>query len=383
MSTRLKVAIVGCGKIADAHAMQIQRIAGCEIVGVCDREPLMAKQLCERFRAGVYFSQPEELLDRVQPDVVHVTTPPASHFELARLCLNRGCNVYVEKPFTLNADEALDLIQLAESRRCKITVGHNDQFSHVARRLRKLVSDGYLGDSIIHMESHYGYDLGDAAYARALLGDKGHWVRKLPGKLLQNVISHGVARIAEFLTGDNLQIMTHCFTSPLLKGIGENEIADELRVVISEASRTTAYFTFSSQVRPSVHEFRIYGSKNGLILDQDHDILLKLRGKKYKSFADKFIPPLQFARQHLDAAFSNMRLFLARDFHTDSGMKYLFEAFYESIRQNTPVPITYREILLTARIMDAIFEQMNVGCRELTMHPVEAGRQIAPESLAG
>ena len=42
----LKVAIVGCGKIADAHASQIQRILeGCEIVGVCDREPLMARQL--------------------------------------------------------------------------------------------------------------------------------------------------------------------------------------------------------------------------------------------------------------------------------------------------------------------------------------------------
>ena len=45
----LKVAIVGCGKIADAHALALQRIRGCEIVGVCDREPLMARQLYERF----------------------------------------------------------------------------------------------------------------------------------------------------------------------------------------------------------------------------------------------------------------------------------------------------------------------------------------------
>ena len=45
----LKVAIVGCGKIADAHASQIHRIKGCEIVGVCDKEPLMARQLYERF----------------------------------------------------------------------------------------------------------------------------------------------------------------------------------------------------------------------------------------------------------------------------------------------------------------------------------------------
>jgi len=358
MNRLLKVAIIGCGKIADAHATQIQRIADCEIVGVCDREPLMARQLCERFQAGAYFSEPGELLDRVKPDVVHITTPPASHFDLARLCLNRGCHVYVEKPFTLHAEDAHKLIQLAESRDCKVTVGHNEQFSHVARRLRRLVSDGYLGDSIVHMESHYGYDLGDAAYARALLGDKGHWVRKLPGKLLHNVISHGIARIAEFLAGDNLQIVTQCFTSPLLKSIGESEIVDELRVIISESNRTTAYFTFSSQMRPSIHDFRIYGLKNGLILDQDHDILIRLRGTKYKSYADKFIPPVQLARQYLNSTITNIRFFLNRDFHMDSGMKYLIEAFYASICQDTSLPIPYREILRTATIMDAIFKQL-------------------------
>ena len=53
-----------------------------------------------------------------------------------------------------------------------------------------------------------------------------------------------------------------------------------------------------------------------------------------------------------------MRLFLARDFHPKSGMKYLIEQFYRSIVENGPPPIPYREILLTARIMDCIFEQL-------------------------
>ena len=76
-------------------------------------------------------------------------------------------------------------------------------------------------------------------------------------------------------------------------------------------------------MRPSLHEFRIYGSKNGLILDQNHEILLQLRGAKFKSYADNFIPPVLFAKQHLGNLLGNMRLFLARDFHMDSGMKYL------------------------------------------------------------
>jgi len=354
----LKVGIVGCGKIADAHASQILRVGGCEIVGVCDREPLMAQQLYERFPVKRYFTDLVELLAHTRPDVIHITTPPESHFELARLCLEHQCHVYVEKPFTLDARQAQQLVDLAEEKRLKLTVGHNCQFSHAARRLRALVAGGYLGGQPVHMESHYCYDLSDVAYARALLGDKLHWVRRLPGKLLQNIISHGIARIAEFLTGDDIRIRAHGFTSPLLKGIGENEIVDELRVIISDSERTTAYFTFSSQMRPSVHEFRIYGPKNGLVLDQDHEIVLRLRGAKFKSYADYFIPPVLFAKQHLRGMLRNARLFLIRDFHMDAGMKILIESFYRSIREDAPVPISYREILLTTRIMDIIFDQL-------------------------
>jgi len=141
--------------------------------------------------------------------------------------------------------------------------------------------------------------------------------------------------------------------------MGEREIVDELRVIICEEERTTAYFTFSSQMRPSIHQFRVYGPKNGLILDQDQETLIKLRGGRFKSYGEKFIPPVIFAEQHLGNLITNVRTFLARDFHAMSGMKYLIESFYRSIVQGTPVPIPYREILLTARIMDAIFEQLH------------------------
>ena len=53
------------------------------------------------------------------------------------------------------------------------------------------------------MESYYCYEMAATGYSGALLDDKGHWVRKLPGKLLHNIISHGVARIAEFLTSES------------------------------------------------------------------------------------------------------------------------------------------------------------------------------------
>ena len=86
----LKVAIIGCGKIADAHAAQVQRIKNCEIVAACDREELMAKQLCERFPIKAWFTDVGEMLEKARPDVVHITTPPQGHFPLGKQCLEHG-----------------------------------------------------------------------------------------------------------------------------------------------------------------------------------------------------------------------------------------------------------------------------------------------------
>jgi predicted dehydrogenase len=371
----LKIAIVGCGKIADAHAAQIHRIAGCKLVAVCDREELMARQLSERLRLGRYYSDVTELLDTAKPDVVHITTPPQSHFDLARQCLLRDRHVYVEKPFTLNTSEAETLIGLAQKKGLRITAGHNDQFHHAARRMRQLVKEGYLGGAPVHMESYYGYELGEnSSYAKALLADKEHWVRKLPGQLLHNVISHGIARVAEFLAGDNVQVIAHGFSSPLLRKLGENELVDELRVIISDEHGTTAYFTFSSQMRPSLHQFRIFGPRNGLVIDQDDETLIRLRGSRLKSYAEHFLAPLALAKQYVGNSSRNVRTFLANDFHNKASLKYLVEGFYRSISENAPLPLSYREILLTSRIMDAIFDQ--IRGKRLALNGTEAPKLV-------
>jgi predicted dehydrogenase len=354
----LNVGIVGCGKIADDHAEQIQRIKDCQIVGVCDREPLMARQLYQRFPIQQYFHNLSDLLREGKPDVVHVTTPPQSHFSVAKACLEAGCHVYVEKPFTIYEHEALELLAFANARGLKVTAGHDDQFRHSARRMRELIQSGYLGGAPVHMESYHCYELSRAGYASALMSDKNYWVRKLPGGLLHNIISHGIARIAEHLTSDNPVVVAHGFISPFLRSMGETELIDELRVIISEEDGRTAYFTFSSQMRPSLHQFRVFGSKNGLVLDQDQETLIKLRGERYVSYVEKFVPPVSMAGQDLSNAITNVRRFLRRDFHMKSGMKYLIESFYSSIIRESDVPIPYREIILTAHIMESIFSQI-------------------------
>jgi predicted dehydrogenase len=353
----LRVAIVGCGKIADQHVQAIRRISDCSVVAVCDLETLMARQLGERFGIAECFSNVEEMLLASRPDVVHITTPPQSHCSIAQTCLEKGAHVYVEKPFTVTADEAEALIQLANRRSLNVTAGHNLQFTLEMLQMRRLVDQAFLGGKPVHLESYFSYDLGDATYAKGLFGNQNHWVRKLPGALLHNIISHGVAKLAEFLDDDLIDIIAVAGQSPQLKSLGGEQILDELRVLIRDKTGTTAFFCFSTQLK-GINELRLHGPTGSIVVDHISGTAIRNKYQSYKSYLTYFMPPFRAAREHLRNARINVTNFVRQRLHQDFGMKELIERFYNSIRSDSPPPIPYREIILTARIMDEIFSQI-------------------------
>jgi predicted dehydrogenase len=353
----LRIAIVGCGKVADQHVQAIHRIPDCRIVSLCDRELLMAKQLGERLGIEECFSDLQEMMQSAAPDVVHITTPPQSHLSLARQCLESGCHVYLEKPFTITAGEADSLIQFAEGRSLKMTVGHNYQFTLEMLEMRRLTRQGFLGGKPVHLESYWSYDLGDTSYVGPVLGNRTHWVRQLPGQLLHNIISHGIAKLAEFLDDELTEIVAKASQSQQILGLGGGEVLDELRVLIRDKSGTTAFFCFSTQIK-GLNQLRIYGPANSMIADIITGSLVRNETRSYKSYLTYFVPPLKNAREHLRNARLNVTNFLRRRLYQDFGMKELIQHFYNSIRLADPLPIPYREIILTARIMDEIFAQI-------------------------
>ena len=316
----------------------------------------MARQLGERFGIAECFSGVEEMLRVSRPDVVHITTPPPSHYSLARECLEAGRHVYLEKPFTVSAQEAESLIELAECRNLKITAGHNLQFTPEMLEMRRLMGEGFVGEKPVHLESYFSYDLGDTTYAKALLGSPNHWVRKLPGQLLHNIISHGLAKLAEFLGDDLVDVIAVADQSPQLKSL-DGHIFDELRVLIRDGRGTTAFFCFSTQLR-GINELRLHGPAGSIVVDHIGGSVIQNKYRPCKSYLTYFIPPLRAAREHLRNARINVINFVRQRLHQDSGMKELIERFYNSVRSGSPPPIAYREIILTARIMDEVFAQI-------------------------
>src|SRR5437763_13588366 len=365
----LRIAIIGCGKVADQHVQAIHRIADCEIVALCDRELLMAKQLGERVGVSACFSDLRELLHAASPDVVHITPPPQSHYSLAHQCLEAGSHGYLEKPFTLTADDAESLIHLAEDQELRITVGHNYQFTLEMLEMRRLISEGYLGGRPIHLESYWSYDLGGSMYARAFLGSDADGLHELPGQLFHNIISHGIAKVAEFLDDDVPLIVATAHRSSQLSRRGGSDLMDELRVLLRDKQETTALFCFSTQFKPALNRLRIYGPRNSLMVDILTGTLVRSPGASYKSYLTYFIPPLNNTREYFRNLRLNVANFIRQRLYQDFGMKELIERFYNSIRAGGLPAIPYREIILTARIMDEIFAQI---------YPPRTGKPLPP-----
>lgn len=353
----LRIAVIGCGTMAESHFIQIEKIPFAKLVGVCDAEILMAKQVTLRYDVSEFFDNVDELIDKTKPDIIHITTPPDSHYSLAKKCLKNGIHIYVEKPFTLYYNEALDLINIAEEKKLKLTVGHNAQFSPAAIKLRNLVKSGYLGGSPVHMDSIYCYNWGNESYAKSIIGNANHWVNQLPGKLLQNIISHGISKIAEFLDTDNPKVIVDTYKSDFIEKLGSSEIVDELRVIIRDQQRSS-YFTFSSTIKPQVHSFKIYGPKRTLELNHNTQTLIKYEDFGYRSYLRYVLEPRKIAKQYRLNSRLNLKGLYKKEIRGDFGIEYLTQAFYNSVLDKCDLPISYQEILLTSKIMENIFSQI-------------------------
>jgi predicted dehydrogenase len=352
----LKVAIVGCGKTADMHVQGLRRLATARIVAVCDREPLMAEQLAVRYRIPKTYSDFYDLLAIEKPDVVHIATPPQAHFSLAMDALDAGCHLLVEKPLGLDASEAARIMTQAESRGRKLTIGYTYYFDPAARMLRTLVAQGVVGDSV-HLESFFGYNL-KGAFGPSILADRDHWVRKLPGKLFHNLLDHLLNQVTEFLTDEKPLVQAHSWQN----AAGSGDLPDELRVTVvgnnSSGDRTSAYATLSSHIRPAQHFLKYYGTKCIAHLDFDSSTITLDEPPSLPGVLGRLESPFVQGWQHIREGGRNVFRFARSDYHFFSGFHYLLSQFYDSIVNDQPVPISYREILRTATLVDEIVRQL-------------------------
>jgi predicted dehydrogenase len=222
-----------------------------------------------------------------------------------------------------------------------------------------MVSGGVIGDPV-HVESFYGYKLA-GPFGAALLGDGSHWVHKLPGKLFHNTIDHMLYKITEFIDDEKPCIKALAYSLREGRfGDERDDVQDELRVMI-QGSRVSAYGTFSGHIHPAAHFVRVCGTKNTLHIDYVSRTVILEPDARLPSAIGRLLPAFGQARRYLRAGMKNTMRFARSDFHFFAGLNNLIAAYYDSILNDTAVPISYRDILRISAMLDEIFAQIDPG----------------------
>jgi predicted dehydrogenase len=157
MSTQkpFRVGIIGYGLSAKVfHIPFIKFVPDFELYAIVQRSPKPDDDAAKDWPGVKIYRSAEELVGDKAVDLVVVTTAPVSHFELAKMAMEKEKNVLVEKPLTPTEREARELVGLAKEKGVVLTVYQNRRFDSDFLTLKKVMGEGKLG-RIVEFETHF------------------------------------------------------------------------------------------------------------------------------------------------------------------------------------------------------------------------------------
>ncbi|PIR19218.1 MAG: UDP-N-acetyl-D-glucosamine dehydrogenase [Elusimicrobia bacterium CG11_big_fil_rev_8_21_14_0_20_64_6] len=137
-SSKIRVAIVGAGKMGTHHARALSKLSDIELVGVCDTNVWKA-QLAAWQANTVAVRDYKDILGRVDAVIIAVPTP--LHYEVGKAFLEAGAHCLIEKPLASSVDEAKELLALSETNELVLQVGHIERFNPAVLEAVKHIRD--------------------------------------------------------------------------------------------------------------------------------------------------------------------------------------------------------------------------------------------------
>jgi scyllo-inositol 2-dehydrogenase (NADP+) len=152
MANTIRGAVVGFGLGGRIfHAPFLHAIEGLELAAILQRQ---GDEASRAYPGVAVVRTMEELLRQPDLSLVVITTPPATHFELARQALLAGKHVVIDKPFTPTSEQARRLVELARERGALLSAYQNRRWDGDFLTLQQLIADGRLG-RLVSLESRF------------------------------------------------------------------------------------------------------------------------------------------------------------------------------------------------------------------------------------
>lgn len=346
---RIRVALVGCGRIANVHCGYLRQLHQVELAGACDKSADAREAFTARWQLPTY-ADVDELLGAAQPDVVHVVTPPATHAKLAIQLLQEGVHVLVEKPMALTVGEADAMVAAAERASRHLTVDHNRWFDPVVQRARALVESGALG-SLVAVDVFQGAGGGDGELPG---GAAGHWKTTLPGGVLYDAAPHPVYLLNGFVgVCDDVHVVAR---------MSDDGTVRELRAIVT-GERALGGLTISRETRPFMNRVTLFGTRMTCEVNLNNMTLVMRRSRQVPKLIGKVLPNLDEAAQLLRATLANGIEFLRGRQRYYPGMGVHFRLLYEALSRGAPPPVRAEDGREGVRLLTRIWEQASVTTR--------------------
>jgi predicted dehydrogenase len=135
---KLNIGVVGTGHLGKLHTKMFKEIENCNLVGINDSNIEQAKVVGKEFDVNV-FESISDLLNQVEAVSIAATT--SAHYDLAKICLNAGKHIFIEKPITATIPQAEEIVELADSLALNIQVGHIERFNPALVSMEKYIND--------------------------------------------------------------------------------------------------------------------------------------------------------------------------------------------------------------------------------------------------
>jgi predicted dehydrogenase len=341
---KLTCAIIGCGAIGREHLAALSELENVRVAAICDLSAARAEATAERYRVEKWYSNHQDLLSDLRPDLVHITTPPASHFSIAKSCLSTGLNVFCEKPITVNYQEFRELKRLANEKQCLLLEDQNYRFHSSIRRISDLVNSGELGE-IIDVQIFLSLNI-LAPGSPYIDRNAPHFSLVLPGGIIGDFLTH-IAYLAHMFTGAVIDLRTIW----LKRRSDAAWVADEFRSFI-KGQRSTAYVAFSGNAQPDGFWIRVIGTKMHAEANLFEPSRLTLRRLRPGEPAiAKLVDGLSEARDVLTGAVVGFWRKLGGVSSYD-GLPQMIGRTYRALERHEAAPISLDEIDEIARLVD-------------------------------
>lgn len=208
MAEKFKMAIMGAGNIAAQMAEAINGLKELEIepYAVASREAEKAQQFAEKWNFVKYYGSYEEMAEDADINLIYIATPHAMHYENAKLCIEHGKNVLVEKAFTANACQAKELIGLAHEKGVFVAEAIWTRYMPGLQMIREIIAAGSIGqvDSVeadFSVCNSHVKRMHDPALAGGALLDLGVYTLTFASMFLGDDVVSARSRCIKYETG--------------------------------------------------------------------------------------------------------------------------------------------------------------------------------------